>query len=291
MASHRTPPAALACTAACLVSACTNQSAPDVHPFDDRSLLDATRLELTSSPSAQPYTFERIAPGRFRVLTPIKDLVAPALLADLARTWATATLATARRAGRDLRALGLDPPVGYVEAAWPDEAVRRVELGGTTVDGASTIWVRRGDAIHVGPLALLTSLQFEQERLRATAVFAHAVDEIAEVLLERRDGGGEMREVASVVRQDGAWRWRVQPPSAGSAAAFADAAAGLQRSGLRYGSPWPRKDADLGLRVRGKLGEEVLAVVRLADGRLLGWQDHRDVEVFLPADSPVLAVR
>jgi hypothetical protein len=276
-------------TAVCAITvSCASQAPEPVAPLAGRALLDAMRLELSSNPSGQPYTFVRLAPERFRVQSPVRDLASGAVLEAIARAFQAPSLVSPRAVEPDrLRELGLDPPVGFVEAQYPDGAVR-VDLGLPTQEHSDRIWVRRGSELFIGPMALLTSLQFEQEKLRSPRLFAHDLAEIERVKVERRAAGGELRLVVAVERAEDGWRATGQSIDP---AALASAAARLERTGLRYGADIERPPAPLQVEVRGKLGTETLSVWQLPDGRLLGRQPERDLEVYLPADHPLFRER
>jgi len=172
-----------------------------------------------------------------------------------------------------------------------DERVR-VELGTATAKDADTVWARVGERVFVAPMALLTSLQFEQEKLRAERIFIQRLEELSEVVVEAPAGDGALAPVAAATRNADGWRWRVQPPGdAGEAAVFAAAAAELARTGLRYGASVERGAPDFVVRVTGEHGEERLHVHRLPDRRLVGRQEHRDLEVDLPARSVLFGAR
>ncbi len=266
----------------------------DTPLLEGRSLGDASALrwQLVDQPMVE---VQRQDDGGFRITEPLVDVASRARIAAIGAAYDTARILPAREgAAADaafLAQVGLDRPRAWFEAAWPDGATVRIELGEPGALG-SDIFLRRGTTVHQGSIALRTTLEVGLEDLRERQVFANHPLAVSQVRIDRVLDTGA-REVMELQRGESGWR--MVQPIATRVEPVATQALLAQLLGLRIDQfpasvmRLPEREPDIRVQVEGGFGPEQVDLWRDPSGQLLGRLDSRKIR-FASSDLQLQSV-
>jgi hypothetical protein len=258
-------------------------AAQQVDLLSGRALLDAVEIELSGSRDSAPYRLLRQPDGSFHVVTPIRDAVAANVLAKIADTMQRHKMTVTDPAPTDA-VTSLDPPLAFLAARF-GEYERRVELGKLARAGepAGRLWARADGRVGHVAAEVLACLQFEQERLRARALFPTFT--FTKIVL----GGGKVSGEITRANDKTTWTWstasRSERPDAG---ALASALQQLTVVSYRYGADLQRGEPSLRITLHGAGAGDELRLWQMPEG-CLAKQPHRDLEVFVDLPAPLRA--
>ncbi|MBK8978130.1 MAG: DUF4340 domain-containing protein [Planctomycetes bacterium] len=264
---------------------------PVVSALDGRSLGTALEIDVSTDWLKQVVELRREQPGSpWFVTEPLRDLASSARVEALRSVYDPAELVPAYESAEltpDLLAqTGLAAPRARLRARWPDGTESELAIG---LEGpfGHDLFVRRGDRVLRGDLALYTSLQAVLDDWREPFAFANDAGDAEQVTIDRRLVGGD-REVLRLARR-GTGPWRLEQPESlrlepGRAGQFIASLLSLRAQSFLPGRPTeglgpvsPEAGPDVRIDVSGRRGTDHVELTARGAGGLIAWSQARDV--------------
>ncbi len=247
-----------------------------------KHLLDADKIVFRSDRDMRPIHLER-RDHRWHIVEPLVDFASSGRLMSLAQQYDTALLMRTYKPSEiddDLLAqTGLDQPRGEVALYFGDDEIR-VEIGDEGPLGG--VFIRMGQEIHRGGMALWGALQGIPDDFREHSVFETEFEEVERIAVMRKSGADDREESLVLERgRDGTIRLRdpidVRVEQA-LAMQFIAEILGMRADQFLSGTMGLRPQPDFVVEVQGVSGKESLKVWVQGEESLIALVEPRGLE-------------